>query len=62
LKIKRAQSRHHLIQHQRSRAAGIIRCDQPRTLDMKARNGRRIEEVPDFIVDDVLARVTALFE
>jgi mRNA interferase ChpB len=45
-----------------TRAAGIIRCDQPRTLDMKARNGRRIEKVPDFIVDDVLARVAALFE
>jgi mRNA interferase ChpB len=45
-----------------TRASGIVRCDQPRTLDLKARNGRRIEKVPDFIVDDVLARVTALFE
>jgi mRNA interferase ChpB len=45
-----------------TRSAGIIRCDQPRTLDMKARNGKRIEKVPDFIVDDVLARLATILE
>jgi mRNA interferase ChpB len=45
-----------------TRAAGVIRCDQPRTLDMKARNGRRIEKVPDFIIDDVLARLATILE
>lgn len=45
-----------------TRAAGIVRCDQPRSVDMKARNGRRIEKVPDFIIDDVLARIAALIE
>ena len=45
-----------------ARASGIIRCDQPRSVDIKARNGRRIEKAPAFIVEDVLAHVTALFE
>jgi mRNA interferase ChpB len=45
-----------------TRTAGIIRCDQPRSLDMRARNGRKVEKAPDFIVDDVLARVASLFE
>ncbi|WP_044559621.1 type II toxin-antitoxin system PemK/MazF family toxin [Azospirillum sp. B4] len=43
-------------------ATGVILCNQIRALDMKARNGRFSEQAPDFIVDDVLARVSALFE
>lgn len=43
-------------------ATGIIMCDQVRTLDLKARNGRRSETVPDFIISDVLARISTLFE
>ncbi len=39
---------------------GIIRCDQPRAIDMKARQGRRIEKAPDYIVDDVLARLATI--
>ncbi|WLS80410.1 type II toxin-antitoxin system PemK/MazF family toxin [Erwinia pyri] len=39
---------------------GIIRCDQPRTLDMAARNGKRLEHVPESIVDEVLARLEAI--
>jgi mRNA-degrading endonuclease toxin of MazEF toxin-antitoxin module len=41
---------------------GVVRCDQPRALDIRARNGKRIEAVPDYIVDDVLAKVVAIFE
>jgi mRNA-degrading endonuclease toxin of MazEF toxin-antitoxin module len=43
-------------------AAGVILCHQVRALDLKARNGKFSEKAPDFIVDDVLAKVTALFE
>lgn len=39
---------------------GIVRCDQPRALDLKARHGKRLEKLPIEIVDDVLARVSAI--
>lgn len=41
---------------------GIVRCDQPRVLDLVARNGRRIEALPNDLLDEVLARVVVLFE
>jgi mRNA interferase ChpB len=43
-------------------ANGVILCHQLRALDLKARNGRFVERVPDYIIDDVLARVATLFE
>ena len=43
-----------------SRTVGVIRCDQPRALDLAARNGRRLEAVPEPIMDDVLARLAAI--
>ena len=42
------------------RTTGVIRCDQPRALDLVARNGRRLETVPDQIMDEVLARLAAV--
>ena len=41
---------------------GVIRCDQPRTLDLRARNARRLEAVPASIMDEVLARLAPLFD
>lgn len=41
---------------------GIIRCDQPRTLDIAARNGKYLESVPQEIVSEVLARFLPIFE
>ncbi len=41
---------------------GVISCNQVRTLDFKARNARFIESVPDYVMDDVLARVQAVLE
>ena len=43
-----------------TRTAGVIRCDQPRALDLAARNGRRLETVPEPVVDEVLARLNAV--
>ena len=44
------------------RTTGVIRCDQPRALDLAARNGRRVERVPEHIMDDVLARLATILE
>jgi mRNA interferase ChpB len=45
-----------------TRTTGIVRCDQPRVLDLAARNGRKVDSVPDDVLDEVLARVVTLFE
>lgn len=44
------------------RTTGIIRCDQPRVLDLRARDGRKVDSLPSEILDDVLARVITLFQ
>jgi mRNA-degrading endonuclease toxin of MazEF toxin-antitoxin module len=44
-----------------TRTSGVIRCDQPRPLDLAARNGHKLESVPQHILDDVLARLVTLF-
>jgi len=45
-----------------TRTTGIIRCDQPRALDLAARGGRKLESIPDTIMAEVLARVVVMFE
>jgi mRNA-degrading endonuclease toxin of MazEF toxin-antitoxin module len=45
-----------------TRTTGVIRCDQPRTLDLRARKARRLESIPASIMDEVLARLAPLFE
>jgi mRNA interferase ChpB len=44
-----------------TQTTGIIRCDQPRALDMRARGGRKIEQAPPAIVDEVLAKLGTIF-
>ncbi len=44
-----------------TRTAGVVRCDQPRALDLDARRGRKLETVPKAITDEVLARLAPLF-
>ena len=41
---------------------GIVRCDQPRALELAARSARKVESVPEWIMDEVLARLTPIFE
>ena len=43
-----------------TKTTGVIRCDQPRTIDMAARNGKRLERIPDAVVNEVLARLDAI--
>lgn len=45
-----------------TRTTGVVRCDQPRALDLGARGGRKLEAVPDVIMDEVLARLAPIFE
>jgi mRNA interferase ChpB len=45
-----------------TQTTGIVRCDQPRALDLRARSGRKLETVPDHIIDEVLSRLTPIFE
>ena len=44
------------------KTTGIIRCDQPRALDLAARGGRKLESIPDAIMAEVLARIAPIFE
>lgn len=41
---------------------GVVRCDQPRAMDLSARHAAYIEQAPDDVVDEVLARMLAIFE
>ncbi len=43
-----------------TRTVGVIRCDQPRALDFSSRGARRMESVPEPIMDDVLARLATI--
>ena len=44
-----------------TQTTGVVRCAQPRSLDLVARQTRRLEAVPVNPVDDVLARLATLF-
>jgi len=41
---------------------GVVRCDQPRVLDLAARNGRKVDTLPTSVMDQVLAKVATLSE
>ncbi|HTC91678.1 MAG TPA: type II toxin-antitoxin system PemK/MazF family toxin [Bryobacteraceae bacterium] len=45
-----------------TKTAGVVRCDQPRTLDLAGRGGKKLESIPAAIMDEVLARLTPIFE
>lgn len=43
-----------------TKTTGVIRCDQPRVLDLNARKGRHVETVPQLVLEEVLARVATI--
>lgn len=45
-----------------TQTTGVVRCDQPRALDLRARGGKRLESVPAAIMDEVLAKLATIFE
>jgi mRNA interferase ChpB len=44
-----------------TRTTGVVRCDQPRPIDLAARKARVLENVPVHIMDEVLARLATIF-
>ena len=45
-----------------TKTTGVVRCDQPRALDLGSRGGKKLERVSDEIMDEVLARLVPIFE
>jgi len=45
-----------------TQTTGVIRCDQPRALDLTARGGKKLETLPPRITDEVLAKLAPIFE
>jgi mRNA-degrading endonuclease toxin of MazEF toxin-antitoxin module len=45
-----------------TKTTGVVRCDQPRALDLRARAARKLETVPEHIIDEVVSKVIPLFE
>ena len=43
-----------------SKTVGIIRCDQPRVLDLSARKAKKIEKIPAVVMDEVMAKLSAI--
>jgi mRNA-degrading endonuclease toxin of MazEF toxin-antitoxin module len=44
------------------KTTGIVRCDQPRVLDLEARKATKIEEIGGDLLDEVMAKVVTIFE
>ena len=44
------------------KTSGVVRCDQPRVLDLGARNARRVDSLPASIMEEVLAKLAPIFE
>jgi mRNA-degrading endonuclease toxin of MazEF toxin-antitoxin module len=45
-----------------TKTTGVVRCDQLRTLDLAARGGKKLESIPDAVMEEVLARISPIFE
>ena len=45
-----------------TQTTGVVRCDQPRALDLRARGAKKLETVPDHIIDEVMSKFGPLFE
>lgn len=45
-----------------TQTTGVVRCDQPRALDLRARGGKKLETVPAAIMDEALAKLAPIFE
>ena len=44
------------------KTAGVVRCDQPRVLDLGARNARKVDTLPAPLMEEVLAKLAPIFE
>ncbi len=48
------------LTHANTKTTGVIRCDQPRAVDLASRQARKVESVPQSIVDEVLAKLVPI--
>jgi len=39
------------------KTTGVVRCDQPRVLDLEAHNARKTDTLPRTLLEDVLAKI-----
>ena len=44
------------------KTTGVVRCDQPRVLDIDAHQGRKVDVLPAAILEEVMARLAPIFE
>jgi mRNA interferase ChpB len=44
------------------KTTGVVRCDQPRVLDLGARNARKVDTMPASVMEEVLAKLAPIFE
>jgi len=45
-----------------TQTTGVVLCSQPRALDVLSRGGRKLESVPSWAMDEVLAKLAVIFE
>ena len=43
-----------------TKTLGVVRCDQPRVLDLGARKARKLEKAPAQVMNEVLAKLEAI--
>src|SRR5262245_13633828 len=41
-----------------TKTTGVVRCDQPRSLDLRSRGAKKLETIPDYVIDEVLSKVS----
>ncbi len=44
------------------KTTGVVRCDQPRVLDLAACHARKVDTLPASIMEEVLAKLAPIFE
>jgi len=44
------------------KTSGVVRCDQPRVLDLATRQARKVDSLPEAVMDEVLARLRPIFQ
>ena len=45
-----------------TRTQGVVLCNQPRVLDLQTRHADFAEKAPQFVVDEVIAKLATLLE
>ena len=45
-----------------TKTQGVVMCNQPRTVDLAARQGKFVEQAPEYLVTEALARLQTIVE